>query len=133
MAEFSFPQYVKGKSKKISKHAKNMIRAIINANPRKRPSIKKILKAKWMQGASESSSEDEFMEDEVLASNEFRLQLVKGGLLHEEFIPNKLIVATSPYIHKHPFPKGAVLNTDLLAIRKSSLKKSTPSAKGSIT
>ena len=48
MAEFSFPQYVKGKSKKISKHAKNMIRAIINANPRKRPSIKKILKAKWM-------------------------------------------------------------------------------------
>jgi hypothetical protein len=73
MADFTFPAYVKGKQKRISKHAKALNQAILNTNPKKRPTIKKIKNCKWIKGRSESSSEDEFLADEVLESKEFSL------------------------------------------------------------
>jgi serine/threonine protein kinase len=75
LADFDFPTVVKGKpARKVAKHAKNLIRAILHPNPTKRPSIDAILKSKWMKNATDSSSDDEF---ENFTFDKFQLRSVK--------------------------------------------------------
>jgi len=50
-----------------------LIQSILNPNPRKRPTIKAILQAKWMREADESSSDDEFNENCLINPLELRL------------------------------------------------------------
>lgn len=92
IADFEFPTVVRGKpARKVHRHAKNLIRAILNPNPTKRPTIEAILKSKWMMNAHESSSDDEF-EDFTLKSEQFMLKNVKDHSSKQEFIPTKFII-----------------------------------------
>ena len=73
VGEFTFPEPNK-RIKKISKHAKNLVRAILNPNPLRRPTIAQIRKAKWFKDARDSSSDDDFMEN-VIKREEFKAVL----------------------------------------------------------
>lgn len=70
----------------ISKHAKNLIKAILNPNPTKRPSLQQIMESKWMQNNVESASDDDFIQSLVV--RQFKMPAPgKHHLVAEEFIP----------------------------------------------
>lgn len=112
IADFEFPAIVRGKpARKVSKHAKNLIRAILTPNPTKRPSIDAILRSKWITDASDSTSDDDF-DEFSLGEKEFTLKNVKDHSSKQEFIPTKLMIAHSQLTNSNPNPKGLKLTTN---------------------
>ena len=94
ISDFIFPTTIHGKpARKVSKHAKNLITAILNTNPRKRPTIQAILKSKWVQDAAESDSEDEFIENGSSNALNFSFKSIsEEQFQREEFVPNGFVV-----------------------------------------
>ncbi|CDW85253.1 cbl-interacting serine threonine-protein kinase 9 [Stylonychia lemnae] len=132
IGDFIFPATVHGKpAKKVTKHAKTLIQAILNPNPRKRPSLQSIMRSKWIMEANESSSEDEFNESNQI--NSLELRLVKQGgedSKVQEVVPNSLLVPQKSFLHKHSLKKGIVQATQYSSrnlYQNASQQKGTPS------
>jgi hypothetical protein len=74
----------------ISNHARNLVYAILNPNPHKRPTIHKILKTKWLTNAKDDDSPDEYMSYGMNAVK-FSVMRVNDESNNEIAIPRSII------------------------------------------
>eukprot|EP00347_Sterkiella_histriomuscorum_P014534 403360509 len=121
IAEYAYPSTVHGRpASKVSKHAKNLIAAILNPNPRKRLSIDSIFNSKWMHEADESDSDDEFIENTPFNQLNFSLRHINNkGHQQDELIPNNLIISqrnllNQQSLQRKPNQQESVLSPKLM-------------------